>query len=223
MWGRGVLYTLNFIFFLFLFVPPSHSLSRQIILLLDFDNSVDEPLDSRNRAFSAVDNYSSSQNSFLFVNACQVPPTARWYSFVWQRHADKKRQNQQLSKEERFLWSPSHHTECLPWLTDWNESEALLEFPLAQCFKELCDWDRDSVLSSLQLTILHFPKVKLSLSFQVLRKSQHFKVEKGEEPSYQREAWKFFFSGVGNASQHKILKLIWVICCVQLSGGSDFL
>lgn len=42
-WGKGIFYIPLPLFFLGLFVPPSHTLPRQIILLLDFDNPVDEP------------------------------------------------------------------------------------------------------------------------------------------------------------------------------------
>lgn len=41
--GEGHILYPTPIVFLGLFVPPSHTLPRQIILLLDFDNPVDEP------------------------------------------------------------------------------------------------------------------------------------------------------------------------------------
>lgn len=109
------------------------------------------------------------------------------------------RTNNSPKIRKRFPQSLSHHIQCSPWLAGWNESVVLSEFPLAQCFKEICDWDCDSFF----FFFLHcswlfciFPRWN-SACLSGVEKESTLQTWEGGKTQLSKGSLKAFFSSVG--------------------------
>ena len=205
MLGRGIFNIPNPTV-LGLFVPPSHPLSPDKLfcsLILIFLWMSHE--ESRNWALSAVDNYSSSRNSFLFVNAYQVPPSERWYRFG---KGIQIRECRTISSPQRsdFL-SFCYHIKCSPWLTIWVSQWSFQNFriPFSTVFQRNL-WLRLQFIVFSHCSWLFFIFLRWN-SACLFRCSVLQSWEGRKTPATKGKPGSFLCKCRKNASQNQILKL----------------